>query len=217
MNKLFIQKYFDNDILNIKKITGGISNYVYLVETKDGLFIFKYYGKLMNNLINRNNEIMLLNYLDDSSIVKFFPKIKKKFDKGRIEKYLGNSESSKLHKKYSKQIIDVVKKLHTIKVPSFLENFWDRFNSWKKQINNFYDKEISIIINKLKRVSFWNKNVIGHGDLTEGNIIKNNKIYLIDFEYSCKMPIGFDIGNFLCEYNGIDGCHPSEQIIKKNS
>ena len=85
----------------------------------------------MNNLINRNNEVMLLSYLNELSIVKFFPKIEKKFNKGRIEKYLGNSESSKLHKKYSKQIIKVVKQLHSIKVPSFLENFWDRFDSWK--------------------------------------------------------------------------------------
>jgi len=47
MNKLFIQKYFDNDILNIKKITGGISNYVYLVETKKN--ILKRLLKWLNN------------------------------------------------------------------------------------------------------------------------------------------------------------------------
>ena len=87
MDIKFIQKYFDDKILKIKKLTGGMTNFVYLIETTKSKFIFRFYSEGINKLINRENEIKLLNYLDKKCSINFFPKIIKIYNNCRIEEY----------------------------------------------------------------------------------------------------------------------------------
>ena len=210
-----IQKYFDKKILKIKKLTGGVTNFVFYIVTIDSEFIFRFYGINSDKIIDRENEIKLLNYLDKKCDEKFFPKIIKIYDNCRIEEYL-NSYPIKDPLLYQHKIMHCVKHLHSIKMPNFLVNFWDRFYDWKEKTNNLHNNKIMKVINILKEVNYWNELVIGHGDLTLGNILVNKcgfpRIKLIDFEYCCKLPRGFEIANFLTEYNGLNCKYPNKKI-----
>ena len=66
---------------------------------------------------------------------------------------------------------------------------------FKKDIENIYTK-----INKLTNV--FNINEIGlcHHDIHSGNIIQNEKLNLIDLEFSFNDFIYVDLGNIICEY-----------------
>ena len=197
----FIKKYFNEDIEKIVKISGGVTNTIFKVITNKSIFIIRFYGEKTELLIDRKIEKKIMDYLNNIA-----PKILKEYDNCRIEEYFEGVNN--VHpSKYQKYLCKTLKIIHNLSPIDNLPFFWDRFYKWKQQTNHPYQKEIDEVLNKIKSFNskYWNQEVLGHGDLTIGNILlKNEKVKLIDYEYSCILPRAFDIANHLCEYEGLE-------------
>ena len=208
-----IKSYFNKNNLLIKQLTGGVTNQVYLVENNNKKYIFKIYGKNLSDLFPRNNEIIIIHYLNKYDIG---PKIISSFLNYRVEEYTeGLPNTNPLL--YQDELCKIISKLHKIPINININYFWIRFNTWKMKCKYPYNNKINKLFDKINKLdTFWNDDVIGHGDLSLGNIIKSkNSIHLIDFEYSCILPRAFDLANHLCEYDGLNikiSSYPKENI-----
>ena len=166
-------------------------------------------------IINRENEINILNIINKHNIG---PKIYYYNDKYRLEEYFNGYIENDCFK-YQKILIDEIKKLHSVDIKNAnILNFWNRFYLWKNKTNNKHNEYINNVIQKIKNTdSIFNKIVLGHGDLCLGNILlSDNKINLIDFEYSCMLPIGFELANHLCEYSGFTDMDYPKKNVREN-
>ena len=202
-------------VTKITKLSGGMTNSVYKIINKNDNFILRIFGNNTNMLIDRENEKNIINHL---SKYNYAPKILEQFDNSRIEEYIDGCPNIDPCK-YQKEICDSLRKIHDINYDFEILSFWDKFSKYKKLANNPFDEKINKLIDDIKKEKdhFLNEEVLGHGDLTLGNIIltQNNQIRFIDFEYSCIMPRCFDLANHICEYDNIKFDSPSSEI-KKN-
>ena len=197
-----IHKYFHEDIKKIIQINGGLTNIIYKIITDKNNYIFRLYGKETKILIDRDIEKEIMKYLSNYNIS---PKILYDNQDCRIEEYFEGTTN--IHPlKYQKYLCEIIKKIHNLPIKHDLPYFWNRFHNWKEQVNNPYQKEINYILHKISYFDYyWNQEVLGHGDLTLGNILFNkDEIKLIDYEYSCILPRAFELANHLCEYSGLD-------------
>lgn len=205
-----IKKLFNmtESALSIEKLNGGYTNNVYKVTLieKNLTYIVRIYGKNLSQLINRDNELQMIKYLNTYSIG---PKIISIHDDCRIEQFLPGITLADTPSPASRQYTlgAYLKHLHTIPLNSILPLFWTKFYEWKCLTGDIYNEQITDVVSQINNMedNFWNQNVVGHGDLTLGNILVHNKeINLIDFEYSCVLPRGFELGNHLCEHDGFN-------------
>ena len=203
MNIDDLQNHFEDNIINIEKISGGVTNIIFKITTDKNIFILRIYGEKSEIFINRKLEKEIMDYLCNYNIS---PKIIKETDSFRIEEYFEGDNNIEPFK-YQIPLCTVLKKIHNIPTKKNFPVFWDRFFYWQKEAGFPYKKEIDEILRDIDNIDFkyWAEEVLGHGDLTLGNILyDNNEIRLIDYEYSCILPRGFDIANHLCEYGGLD-------------
>ena len=203
MNKQYVQTYFNEKIEENIQMSGGVTNTIFKVITDKNTYIIRFYGEKSEILIDRKIEKKIMDYLNNYNIA---PKILKEYDNCRIEEYFEGVNN--VHPStYQKYLCKTLKNIHNLPIKDNLPSFWDRFYKWKKETDHPYQKEINSILNKINSFTskYWNQEVLGHGDLTTGNILlQNNEIKLIDYEYSCILPRAFDISNHLCEYEGLD-------------
>lgn len=198
----FISK---NNISNdVKKLSGGLSNEIFLIDNK---YIWK---NIKNSyLFDHANEIEVLKKINFSRFpVKLFdynilsnPKyICYSFLKGKnisLDYYKENIDQIiKLSKEYNKCQVDV-------------PNFWvEIIPKWIKLLpNNLFEKsdikidKIYQELNNLMNIFEKDILVLCHHDIHSGNIISNdNKLYLIDLEFSFNNYIYVELGNIICEY-----------------
>ena len=218
VNHQNIQKYFSDNIIKIIKLPCGITNIIYKIITSNNTYILRIYGNKTDQIINRNNEKLIMNYLSKFNLA---PKIINDFPNLRIEEFF-NGKNNICPSKYQYSLCKTLVKIHNLPFNSNFPNFWNNFNHFKINAFNPYSDQINIIINNIKsfKNEYWNQEVLGHGDLTIGNILyenenQNENIKLIDFEYSCILPRAFELANHLCEYYGLDYNHlnyPSKDI-----
>ena len=209
-----MQRFFKKTIKKVNKLSGGVTNEIFKVQCEDSKnYIFRKYGKKSSAVIERENDVNILKYVNQYSIG---PKIIDEFENGRIESY-EEGQVIKDFNKYQVEICNTMQNLHDIPIRDDIIHIYDRLYDWSKRIGKPNSYKIDHIIEKLKDNNFLNENVLGHGDLSIGNIlIDKNKVKLIDFEYSCILPRGFDIANHLCEYNGVNDIkYPDKEIRKQ--
>ena len=209
-----MQRFFKKTIKEVDKLSGGVTNEIFKVQCEDSKnYIFRKYGKKSSAVIDRENDVNILKYVNQYSIG---PKIIDEFETGRIESY-EEGQVIKDFNKYQVEICNTIQNLHEIPIRDDIIHIYDKLYDWSKRIGKPHSYKIDHIIEKLKDNNFLNENVLGHGDLSIGNIlIDKNKVKLIDFEYSCILPRGFDIANHLCEYNGVNDIkYPDKEIRKQ--
>lgn len=214
INSQNIQKYFSEKIVDIIKLSGGVTNIIYKIITSDNTYVLRVYGKNTEQLIDRSNERQIMHYLSQFNLS---PKIISEYPEFRIEEFFdGQNNIPPLE--YQDNLCKTLLKIHNLPVNFSFPNFWNKFNDFRVSASSPYSEEINIIISNIGsfKNKYWNQEVLGHGDLTLGNILyQNNNIKLIDFEYSCILPRAFEIANHLCEYYGLDYNHlnyPSEKV-----
>lgn len=190
--KNIFKEKFSEHVLDIKKV-GGMTNNNYIVETDKKKYIFKFFGKGTEKLINRelekqnlpivkeigldvenysfdtNEGIQINEYIDDA----------KTFDKETIKEKL-------------LEISNILRKVHLSK-----GKFNSKFDIFKEieKYENLIEKKIDFpYYEKIRNKTLQLKkdlNYLGieekncHMDLVPENFIedKNGKIYLIDWEY----------------------------------
>ena len=188
-----IIKLFENNIgklKTIKKLSGGLSNDIYLVNRKylwkriKNKYLFDHQNEID---IMTNSEYFDLYYKDDDNICYNY-----------IEGT--NISEDEFYNKID-QVLKETKKFHNIKVKT--KNFWnDIVPEWLRKIDNneYYVKIYQIINNELLELHDDNDLVLCHHDIHSGNIIKNNNnMSLIDLEFSFQNYYYVDLGNIICE------------------
>ena len=185
-------------ITSIKKLSGGLSNEIYLINNFFLWKIFKnkyLFNHLSEKKIIEESAHLQLHYWDNDNICYTF-----------IE---GDNIDNTFFKNNFDQIIALTKKYHELDIK--IDNFWyDIIPKWlsvlpdthlsfttKKELQNKYQE-----INKILMDYNNEKVVVCHHDIHSGNIIKkfNNNLELIDLEFSFLNYYFVDLGNIICEY-----------------
>ena len=193
-----------------KKIEYGITNDSYLLKTNEVLRISSY---KKNKMIDRNNESKILEIMKNKKnltvdIVEFgFNKSKNFILKTKYLPFSYNLIQQKLTKNKIKKIFDVLTKFQNIDVKNKgIKTFNHKIfiNNFKKFIKTplinlvTYEIEINKIFKKYKP----KKLCLSHNDMVPGNFLfddENNKVYIIDFEYSSINDSLYDVASFISE------------------
>ncbi len=205
-------KFFNKDIdtiVNVSKL-GGMTNSNFLVETSNGTFILKLFGKGTEKLINReiekkNQEIVQKIGLDVKNFV---------FDINngvKINEYIKNAEtlSAETIRDNFSNVAKTLQKVHSSNL-----KFYSSFNVFSeiKKYENLIVGEINYpYYSKIREKVFVLEKTLEniglnittcHIDLVPENFIKDkNNFYLIDWEYCSMNDSMWDISALFLEAN----------------
>lgn len=191
-------RYHQNQIVEIKKIHHGFTNESYLFIINDqNKFQVRLAG--CNEIVSRENERLILNTINDTNYIYYDDKGNsiKKWIIGKHPNFLFNKKT--ILSLLSKEI----KKLHSINVMNskiIKHDYLEFFNQSSKYIKR---KDLNIyieLINKYQNLEL----VLSHNDINPHNMLynkKNNKVYLIDYEWGRLNNKYWDIANFFRETN----------------
>lgn len=202
------------DIDNIKEIKqlGGMTNRNYLIDLDGKKYVLRHSGLGTEGMLSRKNEAKNSEIIKKLNIdVNQIYYNEKTGDK--ISEYIENVETlnNKTAKLNFKLIADILKKLHTSNI--IFENNFDVFNEIKKYEKlayeakgKFYEEYEFVKIKVLKLEKILKEiglNILPcHNDTVPENFLKkDNKIYLIDWEYSGMNDPMWDLAAFSLENN----------------
>lgn len=191
-------------VMSIKKLSGGLSNEIYLINNFYIWKVFKnkyLFNHKTEKKIIENSKDHILYYSDNNNICYNF-----------IE---GDNITKEYFNENLNDIIQLSKNYHQLKINN-IDNFWfDILPSWIKLIpqnslfffkNSINKEELINIYNSISKYlekEFNNLEddiVLCHHDIHQGNIIKNqDRLFLIDLEFSFKNYYFVDLGNIICE------------------
>lgn len=206
-----VTDWSESDVFNVQ-IIGGMTNYNFLVTLKTGeQFVFRKAGNSSNELINRQYEYansLLVQELNLTPDTIYFS-----IETGyKVTRYIDNAKTLTPFSisKYWQKICEILYNLHNSDI-RFINVF-----DWKQEFE-LYKKiaeEVGVVlegkfleIEKIAIRLYDRLQDIGielvpcHNDLVAANIIMNNneKIYLIDWEYSGMNDIAWDIAALFSE------------------
>lgn len=190
--KNIFKEKFSEHVLDIKTV-GGMTNNNYIVETDKKKYIFKFFGKGTEKLINRELEKQNLPIVKEIGLdVENYS-----FDTNegiQINEYIDDAKTfdKKTIKEKLLEISNILRKVHLSK-----GKFNSKFDIFKEieKYENLIEKKIDFpYYEKIRNKTLQLKkdlNYLGieekncHMDLVPENFIedKNGKIYLIDWEY----------------------------------
>ena len=202
------KEWINSEDINIEKLTGGISNQIFKVSSKNlGIILIRIYGQKMESLINRTDEINIFKCVSNNNLS---PKLLGLFDKGRFEEYIDATPlDEKSIIKFKREIIYKIKKINSMPFNGSLI-CWDRLFNWNNILISNNSQNYLKDINKLKlKLNEYPNNhiffrqVFCHNDLLPSNILVdiNNQIHVIDFEYAGINYIGLELANHLIYYD----------------
>lgn len=182
----------------------GITNESYLIN---GKYVYRHKSKNIDPFSNPENEFKILEIVKDFNFVENV--IDYDISSGK-KLSLFIDKTSRLSLKPSKNelslVHDVIETLHSSKKLAN-NNFdpFERIEFYKQnvtsEINDKFEKEI---IKAAKHLYEKYPLVLSHNDLVKGNMLfKEDKLYLLDFEYAGNNIALFDICSFVSE-NEID-------------
>lgn len=196
-----IENIINEKIIELKETSYGITNKNYIVKTQNKTYFCRI-PKDMTTINNKQNELEAINLLKNE---EYFLEIVY-YDKNMlITEFKPNSKTFISNKNLSSilEIAKILKKLHNknIKTES-LFNPIETLEQYRYKIYQYpKDKNLAqfdFLIEKFEK--YYKPDRLCHNDLVEGNFLfADNKIYLIDFEYSGLNDYYFDIASFISE------------------
>jgi ethanolamine kinase len=180
--------------------------------------LVRIYGTNTEDIIDRDYELQLLKALERQSIK---PKLYATFENGYVFEYLHGRAvtAAELRTNHiSKLVAKRCAKWHQVDLPGKRKPaLWNRMESWLQLARSgtealppgytwdWITSEIDLLKTFLDSL---NSPVVScHNDLTAGNIIyddEKDSVCFIDFEYSGYNYRGFDLGNYFCEWAGLE-------------
>ena len=183
----------ENKVSVIKKLEGGYSNQTYLCAINDSLYTYRIKNDF--SMTDYENEYLILDLIKDYKITNeliYFDPIKGE----KISKYI---DGDAIDIDYDlESVSNILHDLHQIKVnvKAFCLDIeeYERFNKEYE-----FPLKYVLIKDKYKELSKDIKieqSTLCHNDFQPGNIIKGNKLYLIDFELAAINDPFYDIASF---------------------
>lgn len=197
-------------IVNIKAIKAGLTNTSFQFEVDGKGYVYRHPGVGTSKYINRKSEAFSMDVaarlgLDDTFIymdAEHGYKISRFIDNARELDYSNSKEVS--------MALDIIRKLHNERVISEYDfGIWDKTEEFIVKLNDTgksdFDEfgELHTKMKKLKNCIMSDSKAdkcLCHNDCYSPNFLldENNKMYLIDWEYSGNDDPASDIGTFIC-------------------
>lgn len=191
---------------------GGMTNYNFKVGINHNIYVLRNPGVGLGNLINRKNEYSNISAIQDLQLdadLFYFQE-----QKGiKITKYIENAET--LNPTTAKQNLEkvavILKKLHTSNI--IFQNTFDVFQEIQKYESRIkssietqfpsYTETRKKVLQLEKELNEMGRNFVScHNDtVAENFIVSQDRIYLIDWEYSGMNELEWDLAAFCLENN----------------
>lgn len=198
------------NIVNIKAIKAGLTNTSFQFEVDGKGYVYRHPGVGTSKYINRKSEAFSMDVaarlgLDDTFIymdAEHGYKISRFIDNARELDYSNSKEV--------RMALDIIRKLHNERVISVYDfGIWDKTEEFIVKLNDTgksdFDEfgELHTKMKKLKDCIMSDSKAdkcLCHNDCYSPNFLldENNKMYLIDWEYSGNDDPASDIGTFIC-------------------
>lgn len=230
--RALIEEWADikDDELSVSQVSGGITNLLLKVSIKGSAsendsVTLRIYGPNTEEVIDRKRELQAIRFLSDAG---FGAKLIGVFHNGMVQSFIYAktlTSPEMTTPNLAAVIAKEMRRLHGMLVPGpknaqlwadlskLLEkastlSFED--DAKQKKYLSISFKQLQEEIQALKDISdkLISPVVFAHNDLLSGNLMYNDdedKLYLIDFEYSTYNFRGYDIGNHFAEYPGFEG------------
>lgn len=218
----------NNSHFKVEKVSGGITNLLLKVsvqdEHEDVPVTVRVFGPNTDVVIDRERELQALRSL---SAAGFGAKLLGIFANGMVQSFidaytLTPTDMSK--PKLAAEIARQLRKFHETEIPgskdpqlwSDIFKFLDKASSLRFEDTAKQAKYASILFDEVREEAMSLKVVtdclnapivFAHNDLLSGNLMlseKEEKLYLIDFEYGSYNFRGYDIANHFNEYAGFE-------------
>lgn len=188
-------------VKTIAFINNGITNDNYLINDA---FIYKVKNPLISHQNNLKNETTLANYLSSRALTPRHHF----FTNEVIIDYLADTTfiNCSNYDKYLAKLVKAIKTIHDLPLQGFSGfNMFERLEFYQKSCNHESLKGLEKIIERTKYYYTKAKLTVTHNDLVNGNIlVRNDELYLIDFEYCGINDPDFDVVSFLSENEFVD-------------
>lgn len=219
----------NNSQFKVERVSGGITNLLLKVSVKneheeDVPVTVRVFGPNTDVVIDRERELQAICYL---SAAGFGAKLLGVFENGMVQSFidactLTPTDMSK--PKLAAEIARQLRKFHEMEIPGSKDpqlwtdifKFLDKASSLRFEDTAKQAKYASISFDELREEAMSLKVVtdclnapivFAHNDLLSGNLMlseKEEKLYLIDFEYGSYNFRGYDIANHFNEYAGFE-------------
>lgn len=198
------------DIVDIKSIKAGLTNTSFQFCLNDDGYVYRHPGRGTEKYINRKSESYSMQIASELGLDDTF--IYMDEDEGwKISKFIKNARELDYHNdKDVDQAIRFIRKLHGALITSEYDfGIWKRTLEFIDQLNDSGKTDFEDFHNLFTMMSTVNKyvscdklacNTLCHNDCYSPNFLidDNNKMYLIDWEYSGNDDPASDIGTFVC-------------------
>ena len=219
-NICFVLQCDPNEIKNIDIINAGLTNVSFSFTCKDYKYVYRHPGGTADKLVDRNTEFYAQTIAKDKHIDDSF--IYMDVSGWKISYFVENAKNCDFVE--NKEQLDIafqyLHELHQSKVVDGIKVF-DNVEEGKKLMKiasstkGNLEKEFEDVIHKVDVLYSYIKQdskrlnkelVLCHNDVYAPNYLydKNNKIYLIDWEYAGLNYEANDLGCILCRYDWKD-------------
>lgn len=194
------------DCFNVKNkilLNEGITNTSFLIDNK---YVFRDKKEIIDPFNKPINEKKAISLLEQSTYVEKVIEYDETTGK-KLSLYIDKTTriSSHLSSNHIAGIVKILKDLHSKGEADFDFDPFERINFYKaavsEKINPQYEEAV---LNSASQLYKKYPHVFCHNDLVKGNILlKDDDVYLLDFEFSGNNIELFDIASFLSE-NDLD-------------
>ncbi len=196
--KLLIEETINKEVEVIKRFSGGMSNYTYLIKMDNELYTYRIPGKNSEVFIDRITEEININLVKSLNVncnnVYF-----NQSNGHKMALYIEGEDLSNVEFDY-KQVANELKKLHNSNIKANNDynkieklNYYEKLHSYNLSDDYILlKKRLLILLDNYKDIEL----VFCHGDAQKANWILSGRLYLLDWEYSGNNDPYYDIACF---------------------
>ena len=199
-----LKKVLGNDTEVVSELIGGMMNEAYIVENKEGRFVYYISTAQANEMVDRNLEKETQNIAYNLAITS--ENVYFDHQKGiKINRFIEGVSLNKTNEFDYKKVAELLAKYHSSnKKASAYYDPLGRLENYKKEALTHTEKfekefyELYEIVQKNREFLLSQPVKLAHNDAQRSNIIKGNDggYYLIDFEFAANNDPIYDVATF---------------------